>query len=87
MVDKNYYLASSLIRPEWTQFEYFLSKNNVQPAAELDQSFINLDASGASGGLDTVDIRNSTYAADIHRSASANTAIANLVGKGWTILR
>jgi len=85
-LNKSAYTLNALtIHPGWTKFDYLDFRESGIPAADIDTIIEDVDAIGTSGG--NLDYRNSTYAADSNRSASANTAISNLVGRGWTVLR
>ena len=74
----------------WTNINYvnFAQAYAIASASTWDEMFIAIDDSGASGGVDDyITIAGANYGADLYRSATANTAISNLVGKGWTIVR
>jgi hypothetical protein len=52
---------------------------------EIDDMVIALDGYGVSNG--ELRYNGNPNSADVNRSASANTALTNLVGKGWTIYK
>ena len=86
----DYTIQDIVFHPEWVNLTYVncVQSSTIASPTTWDDMLTTIDASGAAGGAtDSIDIRSSNYAADINRSASANTAITNLVGKGWTYLR
>jgi len=79
-------LEDLVIHPEWTKFWYLDARQmGVGTANVIDEWLIQCDTIGTSNG--TIDYRLAAHKNDSERSASANTALANLVGKGWSILR
>ena len=77
-------LSTFVIHPENPIKNCFLYTNNLD-ATTLDAALIALDGNGVSNG--TMTYANNPGSADINRSASANTAITNLLGKGWAVVR
>lgn len=71
------------IHPEWVNIASVSAFSNQFAAGVIDQMLIDLDATGASNG--TFQYHNNPGSADGLRSAGALTAMANLVGKGWTL--
>jgi hypothetical protein len=85
-VEKNFNGLDIVIHPQWTSLIYLDTRSNVMTATPIDDMLIALDGCGTSNGY--VDYRlNGAPGQDASRSGSANTAISNLVGKGWTVLR
>lgn len=84
-INKNYGIQSLTIHPSWSNFEYLDMRSEPMSANMVDSILIAIEALGNSDGY--IDYRLQPTAADSNRSATANTAIAALEGRDWTIRR
>lgn len=71
------------VHPQWTAIKTVWIPGNNLPASEIDAILIAIDGSGSRDGQLRYD--SNPGAADNLRSGAANTAISNLLAKGWSI--